>query len=172
MHINQIKEVVKVLTSSGETNKEAQSCTLGYVVGLEAPIGLDQKDPDDKLEWNSFFNDIPGQINEHFLLNLALAQDVANLTLQYRQAVMNGSDEIGDLASRFVKVTGAAFGLFGDQGTINLLRKVLKGTVQERRAGIEERMNARKDAENRRRAEARGERVDRNTNNQVDENYP
>lgn len=162
MHINQIKEIAQCLSQMENANKETQSCILGYVVGLEAPIGLDNKDPDDKLEWNSFFNDIPGQINEHFMLNLALAQDVANLTLQYRQAVMNGTDAIEEMASRFIKLTGVAFGMLGNDGAVRLVRKILKGTVQERRAGIEERMNARKDAENRRKEDGRV----------IDESYP
>lgn len=147
MHVMKIKEVVKVLTANGETNKETQSCLLGYIVGIEAPINLNTNNQDDNLEWNSFFNELPGEINEHYLLNLNLAQDVANLTLQYRQAVMNGSDKIEELAKRFLTITGSGFGLLGNEGTVRQIRQVLKEVVAEKRAGIEERMNARLDAQ-------------------------
>ena len=146
MNVNQIKEIVKVLSADGETNKEIQSCILGYIVGIEAPIGLQQNDPDDGVEWNSFFNDLPGEINEHYVLNLALAQDVANLTLLYRQAVMNGTDEVEDLASKFLTLTGSAFGLLGKEGLVRRVRLVLKPVVQDLRSGIEERIEARRAA--------------------------
>lgn len=146
MHVTQIKEVVRILEGVGTTNKELQASILGYIVGIEAPISLNTNDPDDNLEWNSFFKELPGEINEHFIINLAFAQDVANLTLQYRQAVANGSDAIEELAARFLKLTGAAFGLIGNEGIVRQVRKVLKQTVTEKRAGIEERMAARREA--------------------------
>lgn len=146
MHITQIKEVVRVLEGVGTTNKELQASILGYIVGIEAPIGLNTNDPDDNLEWNSFFKELPGEINEHFIINLSFAQDVANLTLQYRQAVADGSDKVEELAARFLKLTGAAFGLIGNEGIVRQVRKVLKQTVTEKRAGIEERMAARREA--------------------------
>lgn len=146
MHVTQIKEVVRILEGIGTTNKELQASILGYIVGIEAPISLNTNDPDDNLEWNSFFKELPGEINEHFIINLAFAQDVANLTLQYRQAVANGSDAIEELAARFLKLTGAAFGLIGNEGIVRQVRKVLKQTVTEKRAGIEERMAARREA--------------------------
>lgn len=140
MHVTKIKQVVSVLTSNKETNKEQQSCLLGYVIGLEAPIGLNQQDPDHQVEWDSFFNDISGEINEHFLLNLALAQDVANLTLLYRQSVANGDDKIADYANKFLKLTGAAFGLLGNEGVVRQVRNVLKDEIEERRGVVEERI--------------------------------
>lgn len=146
MHITQIKEVVRILEGVGTTNKELQASILGYIVGIEAPIGLNTNDPDDSLEWNSFFKELPGEINEHFIINLSFAQDVANLTLQYRQAVADGSDKVEELAARFLKLTGAAFGLIGNEGIVRQVRKVLKQTVTEKRAGIEERMAARREA--------------------------
>lgn len=146
MHVTQIKEVVRILEGVGTTNKELQASILGYIVGIEAPIGLNTNDPDDNLEWNSFFKELPGEINEHFIINLSFAQDVANLTLQYRQAVADGSDKIEELAARFLKLTGAAFGLIGNEGIVRQVRKVLKQTVTEKRAGIEERMAARREA--------------------------
>lgn len=146
MHITQIKEVVRILEGVGTTNKELQASILGYIVGIEAPIGLNTNDPDDNLEWNSFFKELPGEINEHFIINLSFAQDVANLTLQYRQAVADGSDKVEELAARFLKLTGAAFGLIGNEGIVRQVRKVLKQTVTEKRAGIEERMAARREA--------------------------
>lgn len=146
MHVTQIKEVVRILEGVGTTNKELQASILGYIVGIEAPIGLNTNDPDDNLEWNSFFKELPGEINEHFIINLSFAQDVANLTLQYRQAVANGSDKVEELAARFLKLTGAAFGLIGNEGIVRQVRKVLKQTVTEKRAGIEERMAARREA--------------------------
>lgn len=146
MHITQIKEVVRILEGVGTTNKELQASILGYIVGIEAPIGLNTNDPDDNLEWNSFFKELPGEINEHFIINLSFAQDVANLTLQYRQAVADGSDKVEELAVRFLKLTGAAFGLIGNEGIVRQVRKVLKQTVTEKRAGIEERMAARREA--------------------------
>lgn len=146
MHVTQIKEVVRILEGVGTTNKELQASILGYIVGIEAPIGLNTNDPDDNLEWNSFFKELPGEINEHFIINLSFAQDVANLTLQYRQAVANGSDKVEELAARFLKLTGAAFGLIGNEGIVRQVRKVLKQTVTEKRAGIEERMTARREA--------------------------
>lgn len=145
MHVTQIKEVVRILEGVGTTNKELQASILGYIVGIEAPIGLNTNDPDDNLEWNSFFKELPGEINEHFIINLSFAQDVANLTLQYRQAVANGSDKVEELAARFLKLTGAAFGLIGNEGIVRQVRKVLKQTVTEKRAGIEERMAARRE---------------------------
>lgn len=146
MHVTQIKEVVRILEGIGTTNKELQASILGYIVGIEAPIGLNTNDPDDNLEWNSFFKELPGEINEHFIINLSFAQDVANLTLQYRQAVADGSDKVEELAARFLKLTGAAFGLIGNEGIVRQVRKVLKQTVTEKRAGIEERMAARREA--------------------------
>lgn len=146
MHVTQIKEVVRILEGVGTTNKELQASILGYIVGIEAPIGLNTSDPDDNLEWNSFFKELPGEINEHFIINLSFAQDVANLTLQYRQAVADGSDKVEELAARFLKLTGAAFGLIGNEGIVRQVRKVLKQTVTEKRAGIEERMVARREA--------------------------
>lgn len=146
MHVTQIKEVVRILEGVGTTNKELQASILGYIVGIEAPIGLNTNDPDDNLEWNSFFKELPGEINEHFIINLSFAQDVANLTLQYRQAVADGSDKVEELAARFLKLTGAAFGLIGSEGIVRQVRKVLKQTVTEKRAGIEERMAARREA--------------------------
>lgn len=146
MHVTQIKEVVRILEGVGTTNKELQASILGYIVGIEAPIGLNTNDPDDSLEWNSFFKELPGEINEHFIINLSFAQDVANLTLQYRQAVADGSDKVEELAARFLKLTGAAFGLIGNEGIVRQVRKVLKQTVTEKRAGIEERMAARREA--------------------------
>ena len=146
MHVTQIKEVVRILEGVGTTNKELQASILGYVVGIEAPIGLNTNDADDNLEWNSFFKELPGEINEHFIINLSFAQDVANLTLEYRQAVAEGSDKVEELATRFMKLTGAAFGLLGNEGTVRQVRKVLKQTVTEKRAGIEERMAARREA--------------------------
>lgn len=146
MHVTQIKEVVRILEGVGTTNKELQASILGYIVGIEAPIGLNTNDPDDNLEWNSFFKELPGEINEHFIINLSFAQDVANLTLQYRQAVVDGSDKVEELAARFLKLTGAAFGLIGNEGIVRQVRKVLKQTVTEKRAGIEERMAARREA--------------------------
>ena len=146
MHITQIKEVVRILEGVGTTNKELQASILGYIVGIEAPIGLNTNDPDDNLEWNSFFKELPGEINEHFIINLSFAQDVANLTLQYRQAVADGSDKVEELAARFLKLTGAAFGLIGNEGIVRQVRKILKQTVTEKRAGIEERMAARREA--------------------------
>lgn len=146
MHVIQIKEVVRILEGVGTTNKELQASILGYIVGIEAPIGLNTNDPDDNLEWNSFFKELPGEINEHFIINLSFAQDVANLTLQYRQAVADGSDKVEELAARFLKLTGAAFGLIGNEGIVRQVRKVLKQTVTEKRAGIEERMAARREA--------------------------
>lgn len=146
MHVTQIKEVVRILEGVGTTNKELQASILGYIVGIEAPIGLNTNDPDDNLEWNSFFKELPGEINEHFIINLSFAQDVANLTLQYRQAVTDGSDKVEELAARFLKLTGAAFGLIGNEGIVRQVRKVLKQTVTEKRAGIEERMAARREA--------------------------
>jgi len=146
MHVTQIKEVVRILEGVGTTNKELQASILGYIVGIEAPIGLNTNDPDDNLEWNSFFKELPGEINEHFIINLSFAQDVANLTLQYRQAVADGSDKVEELAARFLKLTGAAFGLIGNEGIVRQIRKVLKQTVTEKRAGIEERMAARREA--------------------------
>lgn len=146
MHVTQIKEVVRILEGIGTTNKELQASILGYIVGIEAPISLNTNDPDDNLEWNSFFKELPGEINEHFIINLSFAQDVANLTLQYRQAVANGSDNVEELAARFLKLTGAAFGLIGNEGIVRQVRKVLKQTVTEKRAGIEERMAARREA--------------------------
>lgn len=146
MHVTQIKEVVRILEGVGTTNKELQASILGYIVGIEAPIGLNTNDPDDNLEWNSFFKELPGEINEHFIINLSFAQDVANLTLQYRQAVADGSDKVEELAARFLKLTGAAFGLIGNEGIVRQVRKVLKQTVTEKRAGIEERMVARREA--------------------------
>lgn len=146
MHVTQIKEVVRILEGVGTTNKELQASILGYIVGIEAPIGLNTNDPDDNLEWNSFFKELPGEINEHFIINLSFAQDVANLTLQYRQAVADGSDKVEELAARFLKLTGAAFGLIGNEGIVRQVRKVLKQTVTEKRAGIEERMTARREA--------------------------
>ena len=146
MHVTQIKEVIRILEGVGTTNKELQASILGYIVGIEAPIGLNTNDPDDNLEWNSFFKELPGEINEHFIINLSFAQDVANLTLQYRQAVANGSDKVEELAARFLKLTGAAFGLIGNEGIVRQVRKVLKQTVTEKRAGIEERMAARREA--------------------------
>ena len=116
MHVTQIKEVVRILEGVGTTNKELQASILGYVVGIEAPIGLNTNDADDNLEWNSFFKELPGEINEHFIINLSFAQDVANLTLEYRQAVAEGSDKVEELATRFMKLTGAAFGLLGNEG--------------------------------------------------------
>lgn len=146
MHLTQIKEVVRILEGVGTTNKELQASILGYIVGIEAPIGLNTNNPDDNLEWNSFFKELPGEINEHFIINLSFAQDVANLTLQYRQAVADGSDKVEELAARFLKLTGAAFGLIGNEGIVRQVRKVLKQTVTEKRAGIEERMAARREA--------------------------
>lgn len=146
MHVTQIKEVVRILEGVGTTNKELQASILGYIVGIEAPIGLNTNDPDDNLEWNSFFKELPGEINEHFIINLSFAQDVANLTLQYRQAVADGTDKVEELAARFLKLTGAAFGLIGNEGIVRQVRKVLKQTVTEKRAGIEERMAARREA--------------------------
>lgn len=146
MHVTQIKEVVRILEGVGTTNKELQASILGYIVGIEAPIGLNTNDPDDNLEWNSFFKELPGEINEHFIINLSFAQDVANLTLQYRQAVADGSDKVEELAARFLKLTGAAFGLIGNEGIVRQVRKVLKQTVTEKRAGIEERMAVRREA--------------------------
>lgn len=146
MHVTQIKEVVRILEGVGTTNKELQASILGYIVGIEAPIGLNTNDPDDNLEWNSFFKELPGEINEHFIINLSFAQDVANLTLQYRQAVADGSDKVEEFAARFLKLTGAAFGLIGNEGIVRQVRKVLKQTVTEKRAGIEERMAARREA--------------------------
>ena len=146
MHVTQIKEVVRILEGVGTTNKELQASILGYIVGIEAPIGLNTNDPDDNLEWNSFFKELPGEINEHFIINLSFAQDVANLTLQYRQAVADGSDKVEELAARFLKLTGAAFGLIGNEGIVRQVRKVLKQTVTEKRTGIEERMAARREA--------------------------
>lgn len=146
MHVTQIKEVVRILEGVGTTNKELQASILGYIVGIEAPIGLNTNDPDDNLEWNSFFKELPGEINEHFIINLSFAQDVANLTLQYRQAVADGSDKVEELAARFLKLTGAAFGLIGNEGIVRQVRKILKQTVTEKRAGIEERMAARREA--------------------------
>lgn len=146
MHVTQIKEVVRILEGVGTMNKELQASILGYIVGIEAPIGLNTNDPDDNLEWNSFFKELPGEINEHFIINLSFAQDVANLTLQYRQAVADGSDKVEELAARFLKLTGAAFGLIGNEGIVRQVRKVLKQTVTEKRAGIEERMAARREA--------------------------
>lgn len=146
MYVTQIKEVVRILEGVGTTNKELQASILGYIVGIEAPIGLNTNDPDDNLEWNSFFKELPGEINEHFIINLSFAQDVANLTLQYRQAVADGSDKVEELAARFLKLTGAAFGLIGNEGIVRQVRKVLKQTVTEKRAGIEERMAARREA--------------------------
>ena len=146
MHVTQIKEVVRILEGVGTTNKELQASILGYIVGIEAPIGLNTNDPDDNLEWNSFFKELPGEINEHFIINLSFAQDVANLTLQYRQAVADGSDKVEELAARFLKLTGAAFGLIGNEGIVRQVRKILKQTVTEKRAGIEERMTARREA--------------------------
>lgn len=146
MHVTQIKEVVRILEGVGTTNKELQASILGYIVGIEAPIGLNTNDPDDNLEWNSFFKELPGEINEHFIINLSFAQDVANITLQYRQAVADGSDKVEELAARFLKLTGAAFGLIGNEGIVRQVRKVLKQTVTEKRAGIEERMAARREA--------------------------
>lgn len=146
MHVTQIKEVVRILEGVGTTNKELQASILGYIVGIEAPIGLNTNDPDDNLEWNSFFKELPGEINEHFIINLSFAQDVANLTLQYRQAVADGSDKVEELAARFLKLTGAAFGLIGNEGIVRQVRKVLKQTVTEKRAGIEERIAARREA--------------------------
>lgn len=148
MHVNQIKDIVRILTNSGETNKELQSCLLGYIVGIEAPISLNQKDADDQVEWNSFFNELPGEINEHYLLNLALAQDVASLTLSYRQAVVNGDDDIEQLAKRFMTLTGAAFGLLGKEGLVKQIRRVIQNTVEEMRTGIRERQEARTESEN------------------------
>lgn len=145
MHVTQIKEVVRILEGVGTTNKELQASILGYIVGIEAPIGLNTNDPDDNLEWNSFFKELPGEINEHFIINLSFTQDVANLTLQYRQAVADGSDKVEELAARFLKLTGAAFGLIGNEGIVRQVRKVLKQTVTEKRAGIEERMAARRE---------------------------
>lgn len=143
LHVNQIKDIVRILTNSGETNKEQQSCLLGYIVGLEAPISLNQNNQDDQMEWNSFFNDLPGEINEHFLLNLALAQDVANLTLQYRQSVYNADKDIEMLAKKFMTLTGAAFGMLGKEGLVNQIRKVISGVVEELRSGIRERQEER-----------------------------
>ena len=137
MQVQKIKEVVKILTATGNTNKETQSCLLGYVVGLEAPVGLDMGAPDHQLEWNSFFNDLPGEINEHYLLNLALTQDVANLTLKYRQAVTAGNDNIEDLAKRFLTLTGAAFGLLGEPGLVTRIRATLKDVVADKKVAME-----------------------------------
>lgn len=153
MHVNQIKDIVRILTNSGETNKELQSCLLGYIVGIEAPISLNQKDADDQVEWNSFFNELPGEINEHYLLNLALAQDVASLTLSYRQAVANGSDDIEQLAKKFMTLTGAAFGLLGKEGLVKQIRRVIQNTVEEMRTGIRERQEARTESEDNTRRE-------------------
>lgn len=153
MHVNQIKDIVRILTNSGETNKELQSCLLGYIVGIEAPISLNQKDADDQVEWNSFFNELPGEINEHYLLNLALAQDVASLTLSYRQAVANGDDNIEQLAKKFMTLTGAAFGLLGKEGLVKQIRRVIQNTVEEMRTGIRERQEARTESEDNTRRE-------------------
>lgn len=139
MHVNQIKEIASILSNAGNTNKEMQSSILGYIIGLEAPLNLTPNDPDDQLEWNSFLNDISGEVNEHFILNLALAQDVANLTLKYRQAIANGSDNIETIAKQYVTVTGAAFGLLADPGIISQIRKVIKNQVVEMRQDIIER---------------------------------
>lgn len=144
LHVNQIKDIVRILTNSGETNKEQQSCLLGYIVGLEAPLSLSQKNPDDQVEWNSFFNDLPGEINEHYLLNLALAQDVANLTLLYRQSVANGDKDIEAHAKKFMTMTGAAFGMLGKDGLVSQIRKVISGVVEEMRTGIRERQEERR----------------------------
>ena len=130
MHVTQIKEVVRILEGVGTTNKELQASILGYIVGIEAPIGLNTNDPDDNLEWNSFFKELPGEINEHFIINLSFAQDVANLTLQYRLAVADGSDKVEELAARFLKLTGAAFGLIGNEGIVRQVRKVLKQAAE------------------------------------------
>ena len=143
MHINQIKEIAKIITAGGTTNKEQQSCILGYIIGLEAPLSLNMQDPNDDLECNSFLNDIAGDINEHFVLNLALAQDVANLTLQYRQAVANATDEVFTHAEKFLQLTGAAFGMLGEKGMITQIRNRLKNEVIEKRQGIEERRSQR-----------------------------
>lgn len=144
MHVETIKEVVRILTGNGETNKEFQSCILGYVLGLEAPIGLNTEMADDKVEWATFFNDIPGEINEHFLLNLNLAQEVADLTLKYRQEVMAGGDNIEELAQRFLTLTGAAFGLLGNEGTVKLIRKALRTPVEKSRTSMESRRELRR----------------------------
>lgn len=143
MNITQVKEISRILTAMGSSNKELQAHVLGYVVGVEAPLNLNIKDADDELEWNSFFNDIPGEINEHFVINLSLAQDVANLTLLYRQAVANGTDQISLYAKRFIDLTGVPFGMFYQEGAVNLIRKQLKTTVEQARRDIAIRREAR-----------------------------
>lgn len=147
MHVNQVKQIVSILQQAGETNKEIQSCLLGYVVGLEAPINLDNNNADDQVEWNSFFNEIPGEVNEHYLLNLSLAQDVANLTLLYRQACVNSDNKIEDYANKFLTLTGSAFGLLGAKGVVSQLRQVLSNVTEERRTQIEERRQSRQTRE-------------------------
>lgn len=147
MHVNQVKQIVSILQQAGETNKETQSCLLGYIVGLEAPIELDQNNANDQVEWNSFFNDIPGEINEHYLLNLSLAQDVANLTLLYRQACIGGDAKLSDYANKFINLTGKPFGMLSEQGIIAQIRGVLQSVVEPRRAQIRERREARTQAE-------------------------
>lgn len=139
MHVNQVKQIVSILQQAGETNKETQSCLLGYVVGLEAPVGLDMGNANDQVEWNSFFNDIPGEINEHYLLNLTLAQDVANLTLLYRQACVNSDAKLSDYANKFINLTGKPFGMLTEQGVVAQIRQVLSSVVEPRRAQMEER---------------------------------
>lgn len=140
MHVTTVKQIADVLSKSGVTNKEEQSSILGYIVGLEAPIGLQLNNPDDNIEWNSFFNDIPGEINEHYLLNLNHAQEVANLTLLYRQAVASGDNKIEDTAKKFLNLTGWAFGLLDKDGLVEELRELMKHTVAEKRQGVEERI--------------------------------
>nr|DAS75680.1 MAG TPA: hypothetical protein [Caudoviricetes sp.] len=143
LHVNQIKEIASVLQSSGDTNKETQAVLLGYVLGLEAPLQLSMDNVDDKVEWNSFFNDIPGDINEHYMINLALVQDIAKLTLLYRQSVAAGDDRIEERASRFLKLAGASFGMLGKEGSVRSIRKVLNWLLTERREAIVERIEAR-----------------------------
>lgn len=128
----QIKTIAETLSTSGISNKEEQAHLLGYALGLLAPLGLNPSEPDDRIEWNSFFNDVPGQVNEHYVLNLNAVQDVAMLTLKYRQAVSAGDEKIGELAKSFLTMTGSAFGLLGQDGAVKRIIDVLQSQAGER----------------------------------------
>lgn len=157
MHIATIKKISEILKTSGNTNKEIQACVLGYAMGLESPIDIDLHDPDEKKEWEKFFYSVPGEVNERYVINLNLALDVAELTLMYRQAVAEASKQVSEYARRYISLTGAAFGLLDQDGTVNRIRAVMNEDVRQSREQLRGRVDARRDSRRR----AREERFER-----------
>lgn len=144
LNVKQVKEIAAMLKEGGETDKEVQASILGYTIGLCVPVNLDVAEADDNVEWDKFFNDIAGEVNEYYMMNLEHVKNVAKLTLDYRQAVINGSQNIDTLAQKFLKVTGSAFGLLGSGGLVNRIRNALNTPTEERVNQIRERIETRR----------------------------